>query len=99
MQRRQFLANILFCGGALSVASLTENILAQPDPKEGWELPQDKRKKAQGEDWELPADWKDGGQKPQPQPSSTPPPLEGDVEVPLAGVPRPPRRPDPDEKP
>ena len=75
LQRRKFLANLLFAGGALSVAALQGELLAQPNPEdEGWELPKD---------WNKPDLKPKPKQTPTPRPTKTPPPpLLGDVSLP-----------------
>lgn len=100
LKRRDFLANILFAGGVLTLAGL-EKALAEPVP-DGWELPKDW--KDSNSDWELPKDWKNPQPKPeQPQPRPRPrphphprPQPPGGVRPPhMKGVVRPPR---PNEK-
>lgn len=100
LKRRDFLANILFAGGALTLASL-ERALAEPVP-EGWDLPEN-WKNNPDPDWELPPDWKDPKPdrpqprpmphpRPRPRPRPTPPNPRGGVRPPhLKGVVKPPR--------
>jgi hypothetical protein len=74
LPRRQFLANILFTGGALTVVALqSEYGLADPSkPKDkGRELPKGKPQAKDG--WDLPDDLMDSP-NPPPNPSPTPPP-------------------------
>jgi len=59
IQRREFLANLFFCGGVLTVSALQSEygLLARRDPEEdGWELPKDEPPSEQETDWELPDD-------------------------------------------
>jgi hypothetical protein len=80
LPRREFLANLLFCGGALSVAALQSEfgILAQTDPKdEGWELPEDDKKKPDADDWDLPDDLLNSPEPPPQKPPEKPPVIMG----------------------
>lgn len=81
--RREFLANLLFCGAALSVAGLQSeyDLVARRNPEdEGWELPKDEPKKPPKEDWKLPDDLMDS---PEPPPRKPPrPPVRGRVRPP-----------------
>ncbi len=93
LPRREFLANLLFTGGLLSVASLQSEygLLAKRDPKdEGWTLPEDWKESQQEEGWVLPEDLMD----PPPQPPVEPPrPLpqpDGGVRPPVRGRVQPP---------
>lgn len=93
--RREFLANLLFCGTALSVAGLQSNydLVARRDPKEeGWEMPEDRKKKAPKDDgWELPEDLLNSTPSrppkpvPQPQGGKKPPQVRGIVKPPDLG--------------
>ena len=54
--RREFLANLLFTGVALTASSFQEKLeyLAATDPKEGWELPDDLESNESADGWSLP---------------------------------------------
>ena len=81
LKRRQFLANLLFAGGALSVVGLNASVAEPKHPEtEGWTLPKDLTENI-GDGWVLPKDLKDPvppkkPPKPIPQPE---PPLMGSV--------------------
>lgn len=77
LPRREFLANLLFAGTALSVAGLqTEyDLVARKDPKEeGWKLPEDWKKSEQTDGWELPDDLLENSNQPEPPPHPRPKP-------------------------
>lgn len=87
LPRREFLANLLFAGGVLSVGGLQSEygLLAKRDPKketDGWELPDDlkeSRPKTEPDGWELPEDLMDPPpviRQPPPRPQ---PPVRGRV--------------------
>lgn len=80
-QRRQFLANLLFAGGVVSLAGL-QSAQAQTNPTDGWTLP----------DLNTPSPRQTP--KPPPKPPKPPrPPLPGKPippQPPTAGVPLPP---------
>lgn len=65
LPRREFLANLLFAGGVLSVCGLQNSydMVARRDPeKDGWELPDDltqSRPNDADDGWELPEDFMD----------------------------------------
>ena len=89
LPRREFLANLLFAGGAISVTSFqAEYGGIALDPKDdGWELPDDKGS-SKKDDWELPDDLLDS---PEPKPNPKCPPPQPHP----AGGRRPPRPPQP----
>lgn len=89
LPRREFLANLLFAGGALTVCGLqTEyGLVAKRDPRqEGWELPDDLKESqpdTEPEGWDLPDDLLDPPpviRNPPPRPPQ--PPIEGRVQPP-----------------
>jgi hypothetical protein len=93
LPRREFLANLLFAGGILSVTALQSEygVVASAGPKdEGWELPEDKRKDPPADGWELPDDLLDSPKPPSPKPPvppeimgrRRPPELKGEVKPP-----------------
>ena len=88
LPRREFLANLLFCGTALSVTGLQSSydLVARRDPKkDGWELPQDKKRPQPEDDgWELPEDLLETNDPPKPPPR--PPQPRGSVRQPDGGV-------------
>ena len=69
LPRREFLANILFAGGALTLSSFQGELLAftPADPKEGWELPEDGESKQNDDGWSLPEDLLDSPKEPNPR--------------------------------
>lgn len=77
LKRRQFLANLLFAGGALTLGGL-QSAQAQEDPTEGWSLPDLQ---------DPPKDDKPPGNPPPPQP---PPPPTAGVPLPQPPGERPP---------
>ena len=92
LPRREFLANLLFCGTALSVTGLQSSydLVARRDPKkDGWELPEDKLKPRPEDDgWELPEDLLETTDppKPPPRPPRPHPHPQGRVRRPDGGV-------------
>lgn len=70
LKRREFIANILFAGGALSLASL-DGVVAGPI-EDGWELP---------DDWKNSAP-PPKRPKPRPKPPKPRPPVDGGVRPP-----------------
>lgn len=92
LKRRQFLANLLFAGGLLSVGGLQEASAQKKDPKdEGWVLPKDLMDSPDPKPTETPHPPLPGKPiPPQPPGADKPPQLEGDVAPPTAGVPIPP---------
>lgn len=75
LRRREFIANLLFAGGALSLVTLQGKIAANDPEDEGWQLPPD---------WNNPQPQK----TPRPRPTRTPEPIvRGRVAPPLAGKP------------
>ena len=91
LPRREFLANLLFAGGVLSVCGLQESydMVARRDPKKaGWELPDDlteSRPDDADDGWELPEDLMDSPPpviKNPPRPVPPEPPIRGSVRPP-----------------
>lgn len=90
LPRREFLANLLFAGGVLSVCGLQNSydMVARRDPeKDGWELPDDltqSRPDDADDGWELPEDFMDSPptviKNPRPVPPE--PPIKGSVRPP-----------------
>lgn len=80
LPRREFLANLLFGGAALSVSGLQANydLVARREPEkdskdDGWDLPDlNDEKKPQKDGWELPEDLLDS---PDPPPTRPPRPI------------------------
>ena len=98
MRRREFLANLLFASGALSVTGFQlQAETARKDPKdEGWQLPSDWKDNQEKDGWELPEDLFEGSDPPPnpPRPPKPPPPRPGDVSPPhIRGKVAPPRPP------
>jgi hypothetical protein len=97
LPRREFLANLLFAGGALTVTALQKEygLVArreadnkpadQKDPRDGWELP-DEGTPSERDDWELPDDLLEPSAAPRPEPrpkgGMRPPSVRGKVEPP-----------------
>lgn len=76
MRRREFLANLLFAGGLLTVGGLQAQYptVARKDPeKEGWQLPKDWKEKNEEDGWEIPDDLMQPTEPPAPQPPPKPP--------------------------
>jgi hypothetical protein len=96
LPRREFLANLLFAGGMLSVAGLQSeyDLVAKRDPKDdGWKLPEDWKENQEKEGWVLPDDLMDSPPnppKPQPRPPKPVPQPDGGVRPPIRGKVRPP---------
>jgi hypothetical protein len=88
LPRREFLANLLFAGGALTVCGLQSEygLLAKRDPKQdGWELPDDLKESQPDIDpdgWELPEDLLDPPPVIRNPPPHPPPVIEGRVRPP-----------------
>ena len=77
MPRREFLANLLFAGTAISVVGLQSeyDLVARKDPKdEGWKLPEDWKDSDETEGWELPDDLMQNPNPPKPEPHPHPRP-------------------------
>lgn len=91
LPRREFLANLLFAGGVLSVCGLRDSYdkVARREPKkDGWELPDDlteSRSDDADDGWELPEDLMDSPPpviKNPPRPVPPEPPIRGGVRPP-----------------
>lgn len=82
MRRRQFLANLLFAGGALTFAGL-QAAQAEEHPTDGWTLPD--LSQTDPKPSPTPAPTPRGEPTPPPQPQGSPPP-----NPPLPGKPAPP---------
>ena len=98
MRRREFLANILFAGGLLSVTGFQSQYhqVARKDPdKQDWQLPDDWKDNREKDGWELPEDLFDSPTPPPNPPSPPqppPPPPKGRVHPPhIRGKVAPPR--------
>lgn len=95
LPRREFLANLLFAGGMLSVTALKNEygLVAHRSPKDdGWELPDDDEKNptTTPDGWELPEDLLEPTRPPKP-PKPEPPPNGGIRPPQIRGRMRPPQ--------
>lgn len=82
LPRREFLANLLFAGGFLTVTALDERypLLCRKDPPEsGWEMPDNRKRDRPEQDdgWVLPEDLLTNPDPPPSNPSPPPQPAGG----------------------